>query len=87
MTAPALPEGTILGYPRIGRRRELKRAVESHWAGALSEADLEATTADLRRATFVDMHNNKITELPPHLFQNVTLLDSFFFYNNSIIQC
>jgi 5-methyltetrahydropteroyltriglutamate--homocysteine methyltransferase len=51
MTAPALPEGTILGYPRIGRRRELKRAVESHWAGALSEADLEATTADLRRAT------------------------------------
>ncbi|KQR92274.1 MAG: 5-methyltetrahydropteroyltriglutamate--homocysteine S-methyltransferase [Microbacterium ginsengisoli] len=51
MTAPALPEGTILGYPRIGRRRELKRAVESHWAGALSEADLEATTADLRRDT------------------------------------
>jgi 5-methyltetrahydropteroyltriglutamate--homocysteine methyltransferase len=51
MTAPALPEGTILGYPRIGRRRELKRAVESHWAGALSEADLEATAADLRRAT------------------------------------
>jgi 5-methyltetrahydropteroyltriglutamate--homocysteine methyltransferase len=51
MTAPALPEGTILGYPRIGRRRELKRAVESHWAGALSEADLEATAADLRRVT------------------------------------
>ncbi len=27
------PAGTILGYPRIGRRRELKRAVESYWAG------------------------------------------------------
>ena len=29
----AFPAGTILGYPRIGRRRELKRAVEAHWAG------------------------------------------------------
>ena len=24
----AFPGGTILGYPRIGRRRELKRAIE-----------------------------------------------------------
>ena len=47
----AFPAGTILGYPRIGRRRELKRAVEAHWAGALDEAALEQTAADLRRAT------------------------------------
>jgi len=45
------PHGTILGYPRIGRRRELKRAVEAHWAGALDEAELERTAAGLRRAT------------------------------------
>src|SRR6478672_1576698 len=48
---PAFPDGTILGYPRIGRRRELKRAVESHWSGAVDEATLEQTAADLRRAT------------------------------------
>ncbi|WP_127472585.1 5-methyltetrahydropteroyltriglutamate--homocysteine S-methyltransferase [Microbacterium sulfonylureivorans] len=48
---PDFPRGTILGYPRIGRRRELKRAVESHWAGRSDEATLEATAADLRRAT------------------------------------
>jgi 5-methyltetrahydropteroyltriglutamate--homocysteine methyltransferase len=48
---PEFPTGTILGYPRIGRRRELKRAVEAHWAGAVSESALEATAADLRRAT------------------------------------
>lgn len=48
---PAFPRGTILGYPRIGRRRELKRAVESHWKGAIDEAALEQTAADLRRAT------------------------------------
>jgi 5-methyltetrahydropteroyltriglutamate--homocysteine methyltransferase len=45
------PAGTILGYPRIGRRRELKRAVEQHWAGAIDEAALETVAADLRRAT------------------------------------
>ena len=48
---PAFPRGTILGYPRIGRRRELKRAVEAHWSGALDEAALEATAAELRRTT------------------------------------
>ena len=48
---PDFPTGTILGYPRIGRRRELKRAVEARWAGALAEVELEATAADLRRET------------------------------------
>jgi 5-methyltetrahydropteroyltriglutamate--homocysteine methyltransferase len=47
----AFPDGTILGYPRIGRRRELKRAIESHWSGATDEATLEETAAELRRAT------------------------------------
>ena len=47
----SFPAGTILGYPRIGRRRELKRAVERHWAGVLDEAGLETEAADLRRAT------------------------------------
>lgn len=43
--------GTILGYPRIGRRRELKRAVEAHWAGKISAEELEATTKQLRSQT------------------------------------
>src|SRR5690606_16402344 len=46
----AFPTGTILGYPRIGRRRELKRAVEAFWAGRIDEAALEAAAADLRAA-------------------------------------
>jgi len=45
------PAGTILGYPRIGPRRELKKAVEAFWSGTLSGAELEQTAADLRRAT------------------------------------
>ncbi len=51
MNEQNFPTGTILGYPRIGRRRELKKAVESFWAGRLSLEDLESTAAALRQAT------------------------------------
>jgi 5-methyltetrahydropteroyltriglutamate--homocysteine methyltransferase len=47
----AFPEGTILGYPRIGRRRELKKAIEAFWAGRIDEQELETTSAGLRAAT------------------------------------
>lgn len=47
----AFPVGTVIGYPRIGRRRELKNAVESFWAGGITADELEATAAGLRAAT------------------------------------
>ncbi len=47
----AFPAGTILGYPRIGRRRELKKAVESFWAGRIDRSELERTAAELRSTT------------------------------------
>jgi 5-methyltetrahydropteroyltriglutamate--homocysteine methyltransferase len=37
-----------LGYPRIGRQRELKFALERHWRGEITEAELEAVGAGLR---------------------------------------
>ena len=33
----------VLGYPRIGKNRELKKAVEGHWKGDIGEALEEAT--------------------------------------------
>jgi 5-methyltetrahydropteroyltriglutamate--homocysteine methyltransferase len=51
MTSSPFPTGTILGYPRIGRRRELKKAVEAFWAGSLTPDELEDAAAGLRRAT------------------------------------
>ena len=51
MTIASFPAGSILGYPRIGRRRELKKAVESFWAGKISADELEATARELRRVT------------------------------------
>jgi 5-methyltetrahydropteroyltriglutamate--homocysteine methyltransferase len=50
MSTP-FPTGTILGYPRIGRRRELKKAVEAFWAGRISADELETAAAELRSAT------------------------------------
>lgn len=37
-----------LGFPRIGLRRELKKALESFWYGETTEADLLATGKELR---------------------------------------
>jgi 5-methyltetrahydropteroyltriglutamate--homocysteine methyltransferase len=50
MTTTPFPAATILGYPRIGPDRELKKALESFWRGASSAADAEQAAADLRRA-------------------------------------
>src|SRR5690606_12564806 len=37
-----------LGFPRIGRDRELKKALEAHWKGELNEAGLCAVGRELR---------------------------------------
>ena len=49
--AVGLPGATILGYPRIGRDRELKRAVESFWKGNLDVDELRHAASELRAAT------------------------------------
>ncbi|AEE47827.1 5-methyltetrahydropteroyltriglutamate--homocysteine S-methyltransferase [Cellulomonas fimi] len=50
-TTPTFPAGSVLGYPRIGPRRELKKAIEAFWAGRSSADEVEAVAADLRRRT------------------------------------
>ena len=53
MSSPSLstakPSTANLGYPRIGRQRELKFALEEFWRGRLNEADLLATAKTLRQ--------------------------------------
>jgi 5-methyltetrahydropteroyltriglutamate--homocysteine methyltransferase len=46
--AASMTVAHILGFPRIGVRRELKTAVEAHWKGALSRGELEQAARDLR---------------------------------------
>ncbi|SNY55824.1 methionine synthase (B12-independent) [Arsukibacterium tuosuense] len=38
-----------LGFPRIGRKRELKRALEAYWQGEISQQQLLQKGSDLRR--------------------------------------
>ena len=46
---PQFPTATILAYPRIGRGRELKRALEARWVGRITEAELIQAANDLRK--------------------------------------
>ncbi|GII77119.1 5-methyltetrahydropteroyltriglutamate--homocysteine methyltransferase [Sphaerisporangium rufum] len=46
------PAATILGYPRIGPRRELKHALEAYWAGRATADDLHRTGRRLREQTW-----------------------------------
>lgn len=41
---------TILGYPRVGRKRELKKAIEAYWAGRSDAAGLKDAEFELRKA-------------------------------------
>ncbi|OZB81239.1 MAG: hypothetical protein B7X28_05365, partial [Halothiobacillus sp. 13-55-253] len=41
-----------LGFPRIGERRALKWALESHWRGESSAQALQATAKSVRAQTF-----------------------------------
>ncbi|MEV0838096.1 5-methyltetrahydropteroyltriglutamate--homocysteine S-methyltransferase [Actinocatenispora sera] len=53
--APRFPAATILGYPRIGPRRELKRAMEAYWDGRIDLAGLRETGRRLRAETWADL--------------------------------
>ncbi|WP_152193907.1 5-methyltetrahydropteroyltriglutamate--homocysteine S-methyltransferase [Georgenia subflava] len=50
-TVPYFPGATVLGYPRIGPARELKRALEAYWGGHSELDDLQASLAGLRADT------------------------------------
>ena len=57
-----------LGFPRIGPRRELKKALESHWAGKTGTQDLLDDAAALRAATWARQHAAGIAHIPSNDF-------------------
>lgn len=57
-----------LGYPRIGRRRELKKAVESFWKGNITERELEETAQDLRKQHWETQRDAGIQLVPSNDF-------------------
>ena len=53
-----------LGFPRIGRDRELKKAQEAFWKGELDEAGLRAVGSELRKAHWALQKQAGIELLP-----------------------
>ena len=52
MSNVAFPAATIVGYPRVGRFRELKKAQEAFWKGKATLQELQDTAADVQRTYF-----------------------------------
>ncbi len=59
---------TVLGYPRIGERRRLKQATESHWAGELDAAGLDDAGRALRRQTWLTLRDAGLDHIPSNTF-------------------
>ncbi len=53
-----------LGFPRIGRDRELKKALEAYWQGSLDEAGLKQVGSQLREAHWQVQRDAGIDLLP-----------------------
>ena len=57
-----------LGYPRIGEKRELKRATETYWRGEISVAELEEVGRNLRKAHWLAQREAGIELIPSNDF-------------------
>lgn len=58
----SFPVATVTGFPRIGARRELKRAVEGYWAGRVTSAELEGVARQIQVSTYSTLAGLGLTE-------------------------
>lgn len=57
-------KSSSLGYPRLGEKREWKRALESYWNDGSSKEELLATTKELRLASLQKQADAGIDKIP-----------------------
>ncbi|PCH41101.1 5-methyltetrahydropteroyltriglutamate-homocysteine S-methyltransferase [Wolfiporia cocos MD-104 SS10] len=55
---------SVLGFPRIGANREVKKAVEAYWAGKLSADELTKAAADVRKASWTSLKERGVEFIP-----------------------
>ncbi|GHF41126.1 5-methyltetrahydropteroyltriglutamate--homocysteine S-methyltransferase [Streptomyces morookaense] len=63
-SAAAAARATVYGYPRQGRNRALKKAIEGYWQGLVTADALRETTAGLRRTTWQQLAEAGLHEVP-----------------------
>ncbi len=61
---------TVLGLPRVGPHRELKRATESYWAGRIDAPRLRAIAGDLRRRQMTELLSAGMDSIPVGTFSH-----------------
>ena len=59
---------TNLGFPRIGSKRELKKALEDYWAGRSTQAELEAVGKRLRQQNWETQREFGLDHIPSNDF-------------------
>ena len=60
--ATPFPKATIEGYPRVGPQRELKKALESFWAGKIDQETFESAAHSLRVDTYARLKDLGLNE-------------------------
>ncbi|KAM6495784.1 Cobalamin-independent synthase, Catalytic domain containing protein [Amanita muscaria] len=55
---------SVLGFPRIGANREVKKAVEAYWAGKISADQLTKAAADVKKASWTSVKSQGVDFVP-----------------------
>ncbi|WP_457561017.1 5-methyltetrahydropteroyltriglutamate--homocysteine S-methyltransferase [Caminibacter sp.] len=65
----------VVGFPRIGEQRELKKALESYWSGKITQDELKKTASELRKRHWTYQKNAGI---------DLISINDFSFYDNML---
>ncbi|KAI0959491.1 hypothetical protein AcW1_004301 [Taiwanofungus camphoratus] len=55
---------SVLGFPRIGANREVKKAVEAYWAGKLSADELTKAAAEVKKTSWTSLKARGVELIP-----------------------
>ncbi len=75
---PSKLKTQVLGYPRIGAHRELKKACEAFWKGRITEQELQDTGRQIRRTNWLVQKDKGIDLIPSN---------DFSFYDQVLDMC
>lgn len=63
-----MSKSAVLGFPRVGAFRELKKAVEGYWKNSISEEGLHATAKEIRKNNWLAQKNAGLDFIPSNDF-------------------
>ncbi|MEO9570675.1 MAG: 5-methyltetrahydropteroyltriglutamate--homocysteine S-methyltransferase [Polaribacter sp.] len=61
-------KASILGYPRVGDHRELKKAIENYWKGKIDKNELSIISSEIRKKNWQTQKNIGIDLIPSNDF-------------------